>query len=140
MDDTESTTSVEDNLGNLDNPTRDTLAEGLLGLLKPTVDRLDDKVRATRVSQLELKRQLEFLSEELMKIREALNHHPDLEPYVKKLITCKHQVTVVFNVLQVAQDRLTDIRRMIGIERGVHAAIINSAENLEPTQSTSRIN
>lgn len=48
-DDTESTTSVEDNTGNLcDNPTRDTLAEGLLGLLKPTVDQLDDRVRATR--------------------------------------------------------------------------------------------
>lgn len=50
MDDTASTTtSVEDNTGNLlDNPTRDTLAEGLLGLLKPTVDQLDERVRATR--------------------------------------------------------------------------------------------
>lgn len=50
MDDTESTTtSADENTGNLcDNPTRDTLAEGLLGLLKPTVDQLDERVRATR--------------------------------------------------------------------------------------------
>lgn len=49
---TESTgtgTSVEETTENLcDNPTRDTLAEGLMGLLKPTVDRLDERVRATR--------------------------------------------------------------------------------------------
>lgn len=47
---TESTgTSVEETSENLcDNPTRDTLAEGLMGLLKPTVDRLDERVRATR--------------------------------------------------------------------------------------------
>lgn len=54
MDDTESTTtSADENTGNLcDNPTRDTLAEGLLGLLKPTVDKLDDRVRATRCVNL----------------------------------------------------------------------------------------
>jgi len=31
-----------------DNPTRDTLADGLMCLLKPTVDQLDERVRATR--------------------------------------------------------------------------------------------
>lgn len=48
--DTESTaTSVEENTENFcDNPTRDTLVEGLMGLLKPTVDKLDESVRATR--------------------------------------------------------------------------------------------
>lgn len=49
MDDTtESSTTPEENTGNLcDNPTRDTLADGILGLLKPTVDQLDERVRAT---------------------------------------------------------------------------------------------
>lgn len=48
--DTESTaTSVDENTENFcDNPTRDTLAEGLMGLIKPTVDQLDERVRATR--------------------------------------------------------------------------------------------
>ncbi|KOB64175.1 SNARE-associated protein Snapin [Operophtera brumata] len=138
MDDTESTTtSADENTGNLcDNPTRDTLAEGLLGLLKPTVDQLDERVRATRISQLELKQQIESLNEELAKVREALNNHPDLDPYVKKLIACKHKVTVVLNVLQGSQDRLNEIRRMVSKEKSVRTAVLPSPQP-EPEQSTS---
>ncbi|XP_053614428.1 SNAPIN protein homolog [Plodia interpunctella] len=140
MDDTESTTtSADENTGNLcDNPTRDTLAEGLLGLLKPTVDQLDDRVRATRISQLELKQQIDSLNEELQKVREALNNHPDLDPYVKKLIACKHKVTVVLNVLQASQDRLNEIRRMVSKEQSVRKAVLPE-EHQQPEQSTSGI-
>ena len=49
--DTESTaTSLDDeNTENFcENPTRDTLAEGLMGLIKPTVDQLDERVQVTR--------------------------------------------------------------------------------------------
>lgn len=48
--DTESTTtSVDDKTEDFcENPTRDTLAEGLMCLLKPTIDQLDERVRATR--------------------------------------------------------------------------------------------
>ncbi|XP_063830544.1 SNAPIN protein homolog [Ostrinia nubilalis] len=141
MDDTESTTtSADENTGNLcDNPTRDTLAEGLLGLLKPTVDQLDDRVRATRISQLELKQQIDSLNEELQKVREALNNHPDLDPYVKKLIACKHKVTVVLNVLQASQDRLNEIRRTINKEKSVRPTVISEPVPQEPEQSTSGV-
>lgn len=141
MDDTESTTtSADENTGNLcDNPTRDTLAEGLLGLLKPTIDQLDDRVRATRISQLELKQQIDSLNEELQKVREAVNNHPDLDPYVKKLIACKHKVTVVLNVLQASQDRLNEIRRMVNKEKGVRTAVMPELVPQEPEQSTSGV-
>ncbi|CAK1550724.1 unnamed protein product [Leptosia nina] len=133
MDDTESTTtSADENTGNLcDNPTRDTLAEGLLGLLKPTVDQLDDRVRATRIAQLELKQQIDSLNEELQRVKEALNNHPDLDPYVKKLIACKHKVTVVLNVLQASQDRLNEIRHMIHKKRAAYS----QPEKTEPEQT-----
>ncbi|CAG9795892.1 unnamed protein product [Diatraea saccharalis] len=141
MDDTESTTtSADENTGNLcDNPTRDTLAEGLLGLLKPTVDQLDERVRSTRISQLELKQQIDSLNEELSKVREALNNHPDLDPYVKKLIACKHKVTVVLNILQASQDRLNEIRQMINKEKSVRPTVITGGLPPEPEQSTSGI-
>ncbi|CAH0695713.1 unnamed protein product [Spodoptera exigua] len=141
MDDTESTTtSADENTGNLcDNPTRDTLAEGLLGLLKPTVDQLDDRVRATRISQLELKQQIDSLNEELQNVREALNNHPDLDPYVKKLISCKHKVTVVLNVLQASQDRLNEIRRMVSKEKSVRTTVLPEQPPQEPEQSTSAV-
>lgn len=45
-----SATSLDESTENFcDNPTRDTLAEGLMGLIKPTVDQLDERVRATRL-------------------------------------------------------------------------------------------
>lgn len=141
MDDTESTTtSADENTGNLlDNPTRDTLAEGLLGLLKPCVDQLDDRVRATRISQLELKQQIDSLNEELQNVRAALNDHPDLDPYVKKLISCKHKVTVVLNVLQASQDRLNEIRRTVNKEKRVCVAVQPQTVPQEPEQSTSGV-
>lgn len=38
--------NTEENL--CDNPTRDTLAEGLISLFQPVVDQLDERVRSTR--------------------------------------------------------------------------------------------
>jgi hypothetical protein len=47
--DTKSTTSVDDKTEYFcENPTRDTLAEGLMRLLKPTIGQLLERVRATR--------------------------------------------------------------------------------------------
>lgn len=48
--DSESTvTSLDENTENLcDNPTRDTLAEGIVSLFQPIVDQLDERVRSTR--------------------------------------------------------------------------------------------
>lgn len=48
-------TSVDDKTEDFcENPTRDTLAEGLMCLLKPTIDQLDERVRATRQVSISL--------------------------------------------------------------------------------------
>lgn len=42
-------TSLDENTENLcDNPTRDNLAEGIVSLFQPIIDKLDDRVRSTR--------------------------------------------------------------------------------------------
>lgn len=42
-------TSLDENTEHLcDNPTRDTLAEGIVSLFQPVIDQLDDRVRSTR--------------------------------------------------------------------------------------------
>ncbi|XP_055679998.1 SNAPIN protein homolog isoform X2 [Lutzomyia longipalpis] len=127
-DDSESTTSLEEeNTENFcDNPTRDTLAEGLMGLFKPAIDQLDDKVRTTRVSQLELKEQLDRLHEELKKIQESQKTPPELDAYVKKLINVKHKVTVVTNVLQGAQDRLNRLHQQVDREKLRRKTLLDS--------------
>nr|AEE62243.1 unknown [Dendroctonus ponderosae] len=116
--DSESTaTSLDENTENFcENPTRDTIAEGLMGLIKPTVDQLDERVRATRVSQLELKQCIDGLAEELKKVSEAQQHTVDLEIYLKKLINAKQRVSVLSNILQSAQDRLNKIHMSIDKE------------------------
>nr|CAD7410237.1 unnamed protein product [Timema cristinae] len=105
--DTESTTtSIDDKTEDFgENPTRDTLAEGLMCLLKSTIDQLDERVRATRISQVELKQQIESLSNELKKISEVQQCPLEFDLYVRKLLNAKLKVTVVSNILQTAQMR-----------------------------------
>jgi hypothetical protein len=60
-----------------------------------------------RISQVELKQQIEVLSEELKKISESQQCPLDIDLYVRKLINAKLKVTVVSNILQSAQVKLT---------------------------------
>lgn len=144
--DSESTaTSLDENTENFgDNPTRDTLAEGLMGLIKPTVDQLDERVKATRlkdifqciislfnvfnfrISQIELKQCIESLTEELKKISESQQTQVDLDAYVKKLINAKHRVTVLSNILQNAQDRLNKVHQSIERETVKRKALLET--------------
>ncbi|XP_044265160.1 SNAPIN protein homolog [Tribolium madens] len=120
-------TSIDENTENFcDNPTRDTLAEGLMGLIKPTVDQLDERVRATRISQLELKQCIETLCEELKKINESQQSTVDLDAYVKKLINAKQRVTVLSNILQNVQDRLNKVHSSIEKETVKRKIILNN--------------
>ncbi|KAK6618704.1 hypothetical protein RUM43_013095 [Polyplax serrata] len=114
--DTESTnTSVEDKTEDFcDNPTRDALTEGLMRLLKPTIDQLEEKVRTIRISQVELKQQIESLSEELKRINGVSSENDfDLEDYVKKLVNVKHKLTVISNILQSSEERLLKLQQNI---------------------------
>jgi CII-binding regulator of phage lambda lysogenization HflD len=117
---------VENTENFCDNPTRDTLAEGLMGLIKPTVDQLDERVRATRISQLELKQCIETLCEELKKISDSQQSTVDLDNYVKKLINAKQRVTVLSNILQNVQDRLNRVHASIEKETVKRKIILNN--------------
>lgn len=60
-----------------------------------------------RISQVELKQQIEVLSEELKKISESQECILDIDVYVRKLVNAKLKVTVVSNILQAVQVNLT---------------------------------
>uniref|UniRef100_A0A161MFX2 Biogenesis of lysosome-related organelles complex 1 subunit 7 n=1 Tax=Triatoma infestans TaxID=30076 RepID=A0A161MFX2_TRIIF len=126
-------TSLEDKTDDFcENPTRDSLAEGLMSVLKPTIDQLDERVRTTRVSQLELKQQLESLSEELKNITYEQNCPLDLEIYSQKLLNSRHKITVVSNILQAAQDRLHKIQTLINKENSKRKIVV---ENPQPVSA-----
>ncbi|XP_012266536.1 SNAPIN protein homolog [Athalia rosae] len=121
-------TSIDDKTEDFcENPTRDALTEGLMGLLKPTVDQLDERIRATRISQIELKQQIESLTEELLKISEALQCPLELDVYVKKLINTKHKVTVVSNILQTTQERLNKVHQAVERNTARRRALLETA-------------
>ncbi|XP_073996167.1 SNAP associated protein [Rhodnius prolixus] len=118
-------TSLEDKTDDFcENPTRDSLAEGLMSVLKPTIDQLDERVRTTRVSQLELKQQLESLSEDLKNITYEQNSPLDLEVYSQKLLNSRHKITVVSNILQAAQDRLHKVQILINKENSKRKILV----------------
>ncbi|KAG5891682.1 hypothetical protein JTB14_020099 [Gonioctena quinquepunctata] len=126
-------TSIDENTENFcENPTRDTLAEGLMGLIKPTVDQLDERVRSTRISQLELKQCIESLNEELKNISESQKTTIDFDIYVKKLINAKQRVTVVSNILQNAQERLNKIHMSIDKEIVKRKVVLDNVEEPKP--------
>ncbi|CAK9829446.1 SNAPIN protein homolog [Anthophora retusa] len=107
-------TSIDDKIDDFcENPTRDALTEGLMSLLKPTVDQLDERIRATRICQIELKQRIESVSEELQMINEALQCPLEIDSYIKKLINAKHKITIVGNILQSTQDVLNKIHQMV---------------------------
>lgn len=120
-------TSIDENTENFcDNPTRDILAEGLVSLFKPTIDQVDERVRATIAAQTELSTQLDSLSKKLKEIEDIQSAIPDFNEKVKKLINVKHKVTVITNVLQASQDRLNEIHRLIDKEQLRRKSLLES--------------
>jgi len=99
---------TEDFIGN---PTRDTLAEGLIGLLTPSIENLDQGITGAREAQVELKEQLSQLETQLTTINQELDKSADLEPYVIKLLESKKKIIVINSMLQDAQDRLNRVHQ-----------------------------
>lgn len=127
-DSTSTATSLDDenteNFGS--NPTRDILAEGILGLFKPSVDKLDQSVQSARESQTELKVQLESLLKQLQEIEASQDQMPEFSGKVKELINIKHKVSVITNVLQTTQERLVGLHQLIEKEEARRRNLLES--------------
>ena len=90
----------------LGNPTTDALQDGLIGLLRPTLEKLDAKVSETRAAQAELREHVESLTRDLEEIKAAqaeADKNLGLDEAVEKLNNAKKRVVVVANLLQGAQ-------------------------------------
>ncbi|XP_076353707.1 SNAP associated protein [Tachypleus tridentatus] len=126
MEDTESSeTSVDDRIEDLsESPTRDALADGLIELLRPTVEQIDERVKSTRISQMELRQQIDSLAEDLRHVSENQHVPYDLDIYVKKLMNAKRRVMLVSNILQNAQERLNRVHHNVAKETAKRKALL----------------
>lgn len=131
-DSTSTATSLDDenteNFGS--NPTRDILAEGILNLFKPSIDKLDESVQSARDSQQELKLQLESLLKQLQEIEASQDQMPEFSGKVKELINIKHKVSVITNVLQTTQERLINLHQLIEKEEAKRRNLLESGNNI----------
>lgn len=118
---------MDDRTEDLVSPTRDALVDGIVGLLKPCLDQLDERVRATRVSQSELHQQLEGLSVELTRVQEQTQCPLQLDAYIKKLQNAKRRVVVVNNILQNTQDRLNKLHNQVSKETARRKALLDTS-------------
>jgi len=128
-------TSLEDRTEDLDtgaeeNPTRDTLAEGLLCLVRPTIDSLEQQVSSTLTAQSELKDQIGTLQSSLKSLQQQQSCPVDLDSYIVKLGNTRKRVTVVANILTAAQDRLNKVHQNCLKETARRRAL------LEPSPAT----
>lgn len=85
------------------NPTRDNLTDGLVGLLRPSLEALDNGVCNTRDAQNELKERITALEQQLLAIEAEQSCPLDLETYINKLQASKKRILVVNTILQGAQ-------------------------------------
>ncbi|XP_015187077.1 PREDICTED: SNAPIN protein homolog [Polistes dominula] len=137
IDTTSDNTSIDDKIEDFcENPTRDALTEGLMSLLKPTVDQLDERIRATRICQIELKQRIESLSDVLNKINEALQCPFETDSYVKKLINAKQKITVVSNILQVTQERINKLHQAVEKNTSKRKALLDHSSIYSSSSSS----
>ncbi|XP_060594817.1 SNARE-associated protein Snapin-like [Ruditapes philippinarum] len=71
---------------------RDAISDGIIDLLKPTVEEIDDRVKTVRESQVELRQQIDSLAGDLQVISSSQTISVDLESYVKKLNNSRRRV------------------------------------------------
>jgi len=95
---------------------RDAIGRGLVQLLSPAVTEVDARVSHVRESQVELRKQIDSLCEDLKKIAESDPVPMDLEPYVKRLNGARRRVVLVNSILQNVQDRLNKLHSNISKE------------------------
>lgn len=130
-DSTSTATSLDDenteNFGS--NPTRDILAEGILSLFKPSVDKLDQSVQSARESQSELKSQLEALLKQLQNIEVSQDQMPEFSGKVKELINIKQKVALITSTLQNTQDRLVNLHHLIEKEEAKRRNLLESGND-----------
>ncbi|XP_033732457.1 SNARE-associated protein Snapin-like [Pecten maximus] len=118
--------SNEGSTDSLDSRTRDAVTDGLVELLKPAVEEIDDRVKTVRDSQVELRQQIDCLADDLKKIAEQQAVPVDLEPYVKKLNNSRRRVMLVNNILQNVQERLTKLYNNVSKETARRKTLLDS--------------
>lgn len=111
---------------------RDAMAAGMIEVLRPVVEEVDERVRLVRESQYELRQQIDELDEILKKLSQEKDSPVELDTYVKKLSRSKMKISVINTIVQNAQERLGRLHSQISKETAKRKSLIDppSSESL----------
>ena len=90
---------------------------GIMSMIRPSVQRLDEHVKTTRISQITLATELKKLSEYLKTISDNQKTPFDLEKYVRKLADAQTRVSNAAARLTAMQERMSALQRGVARER-----------------------
>ncbi|VDK56318.1 unnamed protein product [Anisakis simplex] len=110
------------------------MAEGIMGIIQPAIEKLDTQVHNTRASQYALNAQIQALAQYLKEISSEQSTPYDLDVYVRKLDDSKRRVNAVATVLQDVHDRMSRLQRNIARETYHHKQIITQPPPLPPNR------
>ncbi|XP_067950215.1 uncharacterized protein [Watersipora subatra] len=89
------------------------LSEGILLLLKPSIESLDDKVAKLKSSQAELNSSISHVGEGLRGIADHLPNASNLDPHIKRLTNARRKVNMINSILTNCQERLRKLHASI---------------------------
>jgi len=109
------------------NSAEEEFSEGLLSIVKPAIENVDTQVQTLRTTQAKLKDCIENLSGDLTNISDMQKDLPNLEHYVKKLMSIKRRVTTVNNVLTNVQDRVQVLQTRVTKEQARKRTLLSAS-------------
>uniref|UniRef100_A0A7E4VBR4 Biogenesis of lysosome-related organelles complex 1 subunit 7 n=1 Tax=Panagrellus redivivus TaxID=6233 RepID=A0A7E4VBR4_PANRE len=92
------------------------MTEAIMDAVRPAVTKLDEQVKDTRKSQLNLMTQMEELSQFLKKISDEQPMPYDLEKYVRKMDDSRKRINETTVRLQNIHERMGQLQRNIARE------------------------
>jgi chromosome segregation ATPase len=104
----------------------DLLAEGILGILGPAVEHVDQKIADVRKSQADLRQQVDQLADELRQLSEKQKVPVDLDTYIRKLANSRKRVLLVNDILQNVQGRVEKLHKSVVRETARQRAAIEA--------------
>eukprot|EP00794_Sanderia_malayensis_P015941 gene15941-17542_t len=112
-----------------ENTASNDLTLGILQLLKPAVEEVDDRVLNIRKSQVDLREHIDQLTQDLQKLASLQKPPINLDLYVKKLLNCRRRVVLVNSVLNNAHERLNKLQQNIVKETNKKKSVLETPTN-----------
>ena len=111
------------------------LEEGLLCLLRPAVETINEKTEGVKQSQQQLGEQIEQLSLALDRLAHNQSLPVDIDHYTRNIANSKRRVLLLGSSVNSIQERLTRLQRQITLEIAKRRNILETTPTTTPVRT-----